>query len=100
MRGWDDGAGVDTSRAFGSTQGDAIRNIQGSAKYVVNDHTSGTESANGALSWGGYTSGTGYYSVVGFRDNPVVLKFDLNGVVPTADENRPKNIALLPCIKY
>ena len=30
MRGWDDGRGIDRGRAFGSAQGDAIRNITGS----------------------------------------------------------------------
>ena len=32
-------------------------------------------------------------------NNPAAFDFDASRVVPTASENRPRNIALLACIK-
>lgn len=34
LRGWDDGRGIDSGRAFGSAQSDAIRNIKGSLEAL------------------------------------------------------------------
>jgi hypothetical protein len=92
LRAWDDGAGIDDARAFGSTQGDAIRNIVG--------HISGQKGlftgASGVFtrsSVNGRADGTG-------DNNDRRADFDASTVVPTAEENRPRNIALLACIKY
>jgi hypothetical protein len=76
IRGWDNGAGVDAGRAFGSTQAD--------------DFASHTHSYNGF--WGGnwimYQNG----------GNGIGATISTGGAGGT--ETRPKNIALLPCIKY
>ena len=101
MRGWDDGRGIDHGRAFGSAQGDAIRNITGSIDTGSNSghQLFDQATARGALAisklhWRTWTSDT--------RDggnNPAAFDFDASRVVPTASENRPRNIALLACIK-
>ena len=101
MRGWDDGRGIDHGRAFGSAQGDAIRNISGSISTGSNSghQLFDQATATGALAisqkhWKTWTMDT--------RDggnNPSAFDFDASRVVPTAAENRPRNIALLACIK-
>lgn len=101
IRGWDDGRGIDSGRALGSAQGDAIRNITGKID----------SGKNGALQLFDYIEPTGAFGVEkswkqwtsegsGGNDNiPRAITFDASSVVPTAPENRPRNIALLACIK-
>ena len=101
VRGWDGGRNIDPGRAFGSAQGDAIRNITGSIDTGGNGgHQLFDEAtATGALAisqrrWKAWTSDT-----QDGRNNPAAFDFDASRVVPTAAENRPRNIALLACIK-
>lgn len=92
----DDGRGIDVGRSIGSKQGDAIRNITGEtpggsgARVPASSYTGAfslSEKAAGRIStgenWGLLTA-----------------KFDASRVVPTANENRPRNIAWLACIRY
>lgn len=87
--------------ALGVAQGDAIRNITGHMtvcdekyKYLLGANLSGAffpdknKSGIGTLG-----------SISGVLETPDIL-FDSSRVVPTADENRPINVALLPCIIY
>ena len=96
MRFWDDGRGVDAGRVLGSWQGDAIRNIAGNAATYIQDAIQ----PNGVLS----VSNKAKRGIV-WEDNwqnfgvQAQLDFDASRVVPTANENRPRNIALLACIK-
>ncbi|SFU19285.1 Phage Tail Collar Domain [Kosakonia arachidis] len=97
IRGWDDGRGVDTGRAVMSTQGDAIRNIRaGLVAYTVG--------ASGSVVTP--TGASGSFSITNSGNNnvntPVVqssvpvtnygLLFDASLTVPTAVENRPRNV--------
>lgn len=75
------------SRSIASFQGDAIRNITGT---VTNDIGAG---ASGAFLWGGTGANKG-----GGPTQFGITTFDASRVVPTANENRPKNIAILPLI--
>ena len=101
MRGWDDGRGIDSGRAIGSAQGDAIRNITGSidsgtdqTRQLFDDVTAKGALAVSRRNWKRWTSDSGDgYNV------PSAFDFDASRVVPTAAENRPRNIALLACIK-
>lgn len=85
IRGWDNGRGVDSGRALLSEQGDAIRNITGNIDTFMDIYT------QGAFVSGNYSGGvihidntkSGYHSAY----------FDASRVVPTANENRPRNIA-------
>jgi hypothetical protein len=92
----DDGRGIDVGRLIGSKQGDAIRNITGDtpggsgARVPASSYTGAfslSEKAAGRIStgenWGLLTA-----------------TFDASRVVPTANENRPRNIAWLACIRY
>ncbi|EFH9041329.1 phage tail protein [Escherichia coli] len=87
IRGWDDGRGIDTNRSLLASQGDAIRNIIG-ALVDVRFNT--------------YPSDSGVFttSVIGDASSDSIkggyakrVTFDASRVVPTAKENRPRNIA-------
>lgn len=103
VRGLDDGRNVDAGRRLGTTQGDAIRNITGAfdtskgswaQQFVDFAETSGAfDLIKGNKQWTGDPNNGG-------NNLPTGFKFDASRVVPTANENRPRNIALLACIKY
>ncbi|EFM9908419.1 phage tail protein [Escherichia coli O21,81:H5,27] len=88
IRGWDDERGVDSGRTLLSSQGDAIRNITGN----VGVYSDGLLTyASGVFSLGPSSSN---------KQNPIAgtganayATFDASKVVPTANENRPRNIA-------
>ncbi|ENV08990.1 MULTISPECIES: phage tail protein [Acinetobacter] len=101
VRGWDHGRGVDIGRTLGSTQGDAIRNIEGDIRAGSTDSgnlqfvdalqaTGAFEVIPGNKNSTGDTTGTG---------NAWGAKFNASLVVPTATENRPKNISAIYVIK-
>lgn len=72
------------STALGVQQGDAIRNISGHVGSVLRTGTSGA-----------FVESVGPGSVAGaahFNTNHVY--FDISRVVPTANENRPANMAV------
>lgn len=103
LRCLDDGRNIDRGRRLGTAQGDAIRNItgklDGSAMGSGNQVLEGKMIASGAIGttyqqrqWSGDQGGWGEQSVS--------FDFDASRVVPTANENRPRNVALLACIKY
>ncbi|WP_427773639.1 phage tail protein [Comamonas thiooxydans] len=93
LRGADRGRGVDAGRAIGSAQGDAIREIQGEGGVVVSDTISGAFSGAG---WITDISGV----PVGNSLGAARVNFKASRVVPTASENRPRNVAVLTIIKY
>lgn len=93
VRGLDSGRGIDAGRGIGTPQGDAIRNITGTLDANVND---GGADKTGAF----YDTGTLFVGSDGGSTSPGgVVGFDASRVVPTASENRPRNVALLACIK-
>ena len=103
LRCLDDGRNIDRGRRLGTAQGDAIRNItgklDGSAMGSGNQVLEGKMIASGAIGttyqqrqWSGDQGGWGEQSVS--------FDFDASRVVPVANENRPRNVALLACIKY
>jgi microcystin-dependent protein len=79
IRGWDDGRGVDPGRVFGSAQAD---------EFKSHAHTIATR---GSVLSGGF-------------EEPATDSTGLEYAYPTSlaggTETRPRNIALLPCIKY
>ena len=101
VRGWDDGRGIDTGRAFGSAQADAF---QGHARNLKRSQSDAR------------MHGLNYYQNVETNNNPhspapaainngdTWLTHDYlphlsYGTPRVAAETRPRNIALLACIK-
>lgn len=92
IRGLDTGRNVDSGRAALSAQSDAIRNIKGSLNLGLLDKLK----AEGAFKKTAYTEGSGGGSS-GYTKNSA--EFDASLVVPTANENRPRNIAFLYIVR-
>lgn len=90
IRGWDDSRGVDSGRTFGSAQADAM---QGHWHPIWGCQ----QMATGGSSYGFSTGGT-----LGPVNDAVKspIADGVNGTPRTAAETRPRNIALLACIKY
>lgn len=84
VRGWDDGRGVDSGRVFGSHQTDAFQG-----------HTHGLYHQNNTAPGGGGPSA----SAAGPNATGPALTDGTNGTPRTAAETRPRNRALLYCIK-
>lgn len=80
-RGWDDGRGVDTGRAFGSAQAEGFKSHQHGFNPGIGTNTGGF-SYGRVVATGGFTAGT--------------IVTNLEG----GTETRPRNIALLACIKF
>lgn len=103
IRGWDDAKGVDVSRSLLSNQSDAIRNITGGLRTVNTENYSiweSTASFSGALVPLNPSTNNSYFELTGLRVStvnsatyPKAVGFDASKVVPTANENRPRNVA-------
>jgi hypothetical protein len=107
-RGWDDGRGADSGRAFGSAQLDQMQKITGSVQFRPT--SSGVDNGlffpvpGGAFS-SSVSSSLGMVSQSGSASSRI-MSFD-NANSPdarvsstTSGETRSRNIALLACIKY
>ena len=84
-RGWDDGRGVDSGRGFGSAQGAEFASHTHESNYWSNE-TTGTTGRQNVVGNGATAGG----SVTGTWIS------DSEG----GSETRPRNIALLACIKF
>jgi phage-related tail fiber protein len=106
MRGWDDGRGVDSGRAFGSAQLDQMQKITGNIvgqAFTVN--LGASSSASGALSIGPTPSATASRTSVSGRGWDGIgldssTSPDARVSSTTSGETRARNIALLACIKF
>jgi hypothetical protein len=84
IRGWDDGRGVDSGRAFGSAQGQRANNLA-SVGYSTASVTGITVDENGAAS-SYIRTGSGSGFGINFANR--------------GGETRSRNVALLACIKF
>lgn len=97
LRGWDNGRGIDSGRDLLTAQEDAIRNITG---YIQIAGISGSDAIlrdnGGVLTHDGesaYGGNIGQIAGTGKTSYMDTMRFDASRVVPTAKENRPRNIA-------
>jgi hypothetical protein len=88
IRGWADDRAVDTGRAFGSAQADGIRasTVAGIARTYYQG-----QSASGEFSW---TGGGGELAHNAAQGGNYQISLG------SAPDTRPRNVALLACIKY
>ena len=91
LRGWDHGRGVDGGRALGSYQADTLQNITGTFDGYLDINTAsgafGLANLSGALS--PLNQKAAYHGVL----------FDASKVARTSAETRPRNLAIIWCIK-
>lgn len=101
-RGWDDGRGIDAGRAFGTTQADIFAQHTHGVNESPHEHGMLNNANNG---FGNHT-GSGENGPTGspsgvwqnFNSGPASTGITIN---PTGGaETRPKNVALMYCIKY
>jgi len=88
-RGWDDGRGIDSGRAFGGAQAQTIESHQHG--YHLQYRLGGNAGVNGdAICGSSYSQGPNNYNSISSQ----------NTGNTGSTETRPRNIALLACIKY
>ena len=97
LRGWDHGRGVDAGRVIGSEQQDALQNITGESSTFPTGSTAPLNST-GAFKTNARSgvptgiAGGGAWSSASFD-------FDASRVARTSTETRPRNLAVMWCIK-
>mgnify|MGYP003634545446 CR=1 FL=1 len=89
MRGWDDSKGTDSSRVFGSAQGDQME-----------QHNHITSNYPLHQGYGGGTGGLVVRSPADVQYGNLSTILGNKGGTSNSSENRPRNIAMLACIKY
>lgn len=99
IRGWDDGRRVDAGRALGSAQADAIQ--RWFAEFTVQrGQVEGVEQVNGAVEFlNSSTSELNSAKKGGWAVSTARLGPAVKNSARVAEETRPRNIALMPCIK-
>lgn len=93
LRGLDDGRGVDAGRVIGSAQGDALQGHFHDFSTRINATGFGQNSYSASTS----ATGTEQTQANGVR---APVTDGVNGTPRTAIETRPRNVAVLACIKY
>lgn len=98
IRGWDDGRGVDAGRGLLGAQGDAIRNITGHMTEIIAGDGSAFLAQNPSGVFSSFIQATrniydtgGKYTRINNAGTGII--FDASRQVPTASENRPRNVA-------
>lgn len=95
VRGWDNGAGVDSGRAIGSSQTDAFQghyHEYWAAGLATTNTNTDTRAPHIGISPSLQTGSNVQAVRTATTDNT-------NGAPRTAAETRPKNVAMMPCIK-
>ena len=87
IRAWDAGRGVDPGRAIGSAQNDQMQAHQHGGSVIIS--TAGNSSAGGAT----YLAITGS----GAMGDPTT---STGGTPRIGSETRPRNVAMMACIKF
>lgn len=88
VRGYDDGRGVDAARAFGSSQSHALQDHYHKSLRTLD----GTPLSSGGTNYDIFAEG-------GATDETAVTGY-IHDSAQIAAETRPRNVALLACIKY
>jgi hypothetical protein len=100
-RGWDNERGIDAGRQLGTFQEDAIRDITGAFRTGSRKEDGTPDRTNGAFST---IKNGNNIAVYGDNDRPNAYtyedrEFRASWVVPTAAENRMKNVAVIFLIR-
>ncbi|WP_306382879.1 phage tail protein [Pseudomonas protegens] len=97
LRGWDHGRGVDAGRALGASQTDALQNITGESSTFPTGSTAPLSSSGAFKTNARSLVPTGIAG--GGAWSSASIDFDASRVARTAAETRPRNLAVMWCIK-
>lgn len=103
VRGWDDGRGVDAGRSFGSSQADSYLNHTHTAtsdSQGAHTHTSPYYYGDGGSYGWQASTGANQSSVTTSTSGAHSHNITVSASTTGGTETRPKNVALLACIKY
>ncbi|EOV0647715.1 phage tail protein [Cronobacter turicensis] len=100
VRGWDNGRGIDSGRVFGSSQKGSIISFDDSARNAIMGMWGGNSSANVSRDNLGYDSSFDLGSVSAANYIEGVNFSSQTATLGQAGATRPRNVALLYCIKY
>lgn len=95
LRGWDDARGIDGSRTFGSSQADEFK-LHGHPYRQANQSGISNDASGGAIMTDSNGSHSTKSAYSGAPANSSSQAIGGSG----GSETRPRNIALLACIKY
>jgi microcystin-dependent protein len=93
-RGYDNGAGVDPGRAFGSVQADSFASHNHGVNDPTHAHSSSAAASGNQILAAGSNGAAINGSSTGYASTGITIQ-STGGT-----ETRPKNVALLACIKY
>lgn len=102
IRGWDHGRGVDSGRAFGSAQSDDFKshNHTGATGNDTPDHVHGVPMAASGSGWA-IIQNSPYATDFNLRDTGGAKTRHAHSIAAQGGtETRPRNVALMYCIKY
>lgn len=103
LRGWDHGRGVDAGRTLGSGQLDAIQNITGKLTFrgFAPGSSGSPYTADGPFSLTVANGANSPYraSLVAEATPQDIVTFDASRAARTSTETRPRNLAVMWCIK-
>ena len=98
LRGWDDGRGVDSGRVFGSAQLDQMQQITGTFE------SQGLATASNTGAFAGSVMQANAWTAAGGSSTRANQSYDFNSAnspgARAGAETRPRNVAMLACIKY
>ncbi|MDR6945620.1 phage-related tail fiber protein [Pseudomonas sp. 2957] len=97
LRGWDHGRGVDVGREIGSAQLDSLQNITG--QYAANNGVQLAAVGQVGGAFGSAATGGTQIPGGGAATGVINMLFDASRVARTSTETRPRNIAVMWCIK-
>jgi len=101
LRGWDDSRGIDIGRGFGSAQAFGIPRMIGG---VADSHGYAAMAPIGVSGYNNpfYGSGTSIWRslISNVNTDYQIVYFDSARVIAASPDVRPRNVALLACIKY
>lgn len=101
IRGWDDARGIDASRAFGSAQAEGTKLLSHTHSTTVTGYAKAQYADTGSITYGaGFTQQNDDASITA-NPNTASLTYTTGGPSPAGGaETRPRNVALLACIKF
>ena len=101
IRGWDDARGIDVSRAFGSAQAAGTNLLSHTHSTTVTGFAKAQYGDTGSITYGaGFTQQNNDGDITS-NPNTASLTYTTGAASPAGGaETRPRNVALLACIKF